>query len=158
MEGSVAVDDPLDPGVMFAVPIGNNGHDSLGGKLGFDFEFFETMQIGIDVGGLHFFSKDRTNYPVPNTYMQSRIYPFRTDVTIDPGPTWQCTVKLAARHFLAKASAHVEYSYVNHQKDKITLKDPTAVPFTPDDNEYLKNATKFLPEVLENGSRWSSHW
>lgn len=119
---------------FFSVPFGNNGHPSAGFTAGFNLDFKETIEIGGEVGYTHFFSKDFCNMPIPNNEFQTNLYPFSTDVSINPGDNWYFGARLAAYHFIDNLSMYFEWFVLDHQKDEICLKNPDPA---------------FVPEVLE---------
>lgn len=131
------------PNKVFSVPFGNNGHHSVGGVLGIDIDFVDTIAIGGEFGLTHFFSREYCKQPIPNNLYQSGIFPFKTDVTIYPGLNWHFGLKLQAYHFLDRLSCYFQYMIVTHRHDEIKLKkcDPA-----------------FKPEALECRSCWQSQF
>ena len=131
------------PTKVFSVPFGNNGHNAVGGTLGIDLDFVDTIAVGGEVGFTHFFSREYCNQPVPNNIYQSGIYPFKTDIKVCPGLNWQFGLKLQAYHFLERLSCYFQYMMVTHRKDEIKLKkcDPA-----------------FKPEALECRSCWQTQF
>jgi hypothetical protein len=131
------------PNKVFSVPFGNNGHHSVGGVLGIDLDFVDTVAIGAEFGLTHFFSRDYCNQPMPTSIYQSGIYPFRTDYSVCPGLNWQFGLKMQAYHFLDRLSCYFQYMIVTHRNDSIKLKkcDPA-----------------FKPEALECRSCWQTQF
>lgn len=123
----------------FAVPFGNNGHNALGMSFGLNFDFVETIEIGGEVGFTHFFRKDFSCYFVPNFEGQQGIFPFMTNVSIQPGHNWHFAGKISAYHFLEHLSLYFQYVMIDHGPDDI-------------DTKVCDDA--FLPEVLECRSSW----
>jgi hypothetical protein len=121
---------------FFAAPFGNNRHASAGLTAGVNLDFLETIEIGGEMSFTHFFKKKYCNMPVPNSPFQTNIYPYSTDVSIQPGENWYFCARIAAYHFLDRLSMHFEWYVLDHQKDHIDL-------ITPDPNNV------FLPGVLE---------
>lgn len=119
---------------FFAAPFGSNKHSSVGLTAGINLDFIETIEIGGEVGWTHFFKRNFCNYPVPTSEFQQNLYPYSTDVSIQPGENWYFCVRLAAYHFLDRLSMHFEWYVLDHQKDHI---------------EVLNDDPAFLPEVLE---------
>lgn len=138
---TAAVGDIKDQSLMFSVPFGNNGHDAIGGKVGFLIDFTETMEIGIDAGATHFFEKSFSNYRMPTNIYQSGIFPFSTGVKVNPGLNCFGSFKLAAHNFLGNLSTYCQYLVVSHNNDRICLCRPDAA---------------FQPCVLEKRSCWNS--
>ncbi|KKP29296.1 MAG: hypothetical protein UR12_C0010G0013 [candidate division TM6 bacterium GW2011_GWF2_30_66] len=138
---TAAVGDIKDQCLMFSLPFGNNGHDAIGGKVGFLIDFTQTMEIGIDAGATHFFEKTFTNYRMPTSIYQTGIFPFATTAKVCPGLNCFGTFKLAAYHFLGNLSTYWQYAIVSHNNDKICLCKPDSA---------------FIPSVLEKRSCWNS--
>lgn len=136
---SAAISKERDYDFAFGLPFGNNDHHALGIESGVNIDFVETVEIGMLAGLTHFFGKDVTNFPVPNHECQSGIFPFRTNVEIDPGFNWYFGLKMHARHFIDRLSFYIQYLYLCHQDDSIRLKKPDPA---------------FFPEVLEERSAW----
>jgi hypothetical protein len=127
---------------LFAAPIGNNGHNAIGFSTGINFDFIETVEVGIEGGITHFFPRDIHNMHIPTSVYQTGIFPFATDVTLQPGMNWHFGAKLAAYHFVDRLSGHFQYLIVEHKDNQICLKNPDPA---------------FLPKVLEKRSGWKSH-
>src|SRR5690606_8988043 len=134
--GSFSPSGARNPNQLFAAPFANNGHSSVGFTTGMNFDFIETIEIGGEIGFTHFFKKNFCNYPIPNSQFQTTLFPFKTDVSINPGNNWYFGGRLSAYHFIGHLSMCFEWFVLDHKQDKITLEKP-------DPN----NA--FLPEVLE---------
>lgn len=126
---------------FFWAPFGNNGHTSAGLTGGVNFDFLETIEIGGEAGWTHFFKKTFCDYPVPTNEFQNNLYPFSTDVSIQPGDNWYFCARIAAYHFLDRLSMHFEWYVLDHQKDHIHILDP--------EDEGTTENPIFLPEVLE---------
>ena len=131
-----------DANQLLAVPFGNNGHASYGGQAGFTLDFNDNFEIGSVVGVSGYTSRNEANMRMPNAENQSVIYPYTTSAKLQPGNTWYASLLINSHHFEEDLSFFMQYLYVGHSKDKITLN-------TPDDI--------FLPEVLEGKSIWNTH-
>jgi len=180
VDGTLAVGKKQCPSKLLARSFGNNGHHALGFNLGFDIDFFETVEIGISGGGAYFFNRDISNLFVPTHELQSTIFPFSTDVNYKPGNNWHFTALMNAYHFIENLSFHVQYIYVSHSNDKICLLRPntgtklTLEPGSCPTNQDIDPESKlaespcgctfnetpsenvFKPYVLEKRSSWSS--
>jgi hypothetical protein len=119
---------------FFAAPFGNNGHKSFGMTAGINLDFIETIEIGGEVGFTHFFKREFCNMPIPNSKFQYNLFPYSTNVSVQPGENWYFCARLAAYHFLDRLSMHFEWYVLDHQPDHINLLVPDPA---------------FLPEVLE---------
>lgn len=141
IEGSLAAGKPKDPSKMFGVSFGSDGHNAVGFTTGFNIDFTETIEIGAEAGFDHFFSRNFCKFHIPNSKLQSGIYPFAADVNIQPGNNWHFGAKLSAYHFLDRLSFYLEYLIVHHDHDRICLKQPDPA---------------FKPEILERRSYWKN--
>lgn len=139
--GSVDITGPTDPNQIFAAPFGNNGHKSYGGNAGFTLDFDNSFEIGSTVGVVTFSRRTENNLRMPNNPEQSVLYPYNASATINPGNTWFASLLLNCHNFEENLTFFMQYMYVGHSKDKVTLTNPSTV---------------FLPKVLENKSMWSS--
>lgn len=127
---------------LFGSPLGNNKHNAIGFCTGINFDFIETIEIGVEGGITHFFKRDIDHMHIPNNQFQQAIFPFQTDVSLQPGMNWHFGAKIAAYHFLERLSIHFQYLIVEHKEDSICLKKPDSA---------------FMPEILESRSAWRTH-
>ncbi len=121
--GGIATGRAKDPSQIFSLPFGNNGSNSVNFNVGMNLDFVETVEVGGEVGYSHFFKKDFANYRMPTNVMQSGLFPFATNVSIQPGDSAYVAGKLAAYHFLDRLSFYFQWVYVHHRKDCITILD-----------------------------------
>ncbi|MCX5922682.1 MAG: hypothetical protein NTX86_05150 [Candidatus Dependentiae bacterium] len=125
----------------FGLPFGNNGHNAAGFDAGINMDFYDTIEIGGEMGYTHFFKRSHVPLRVPNSPCQSGIYPYCTNVCYQPGTNWSIAAKLSAYHFLANLSMYFQYLLVMHKQDKICLMQPDK---------------DFFPELLERRSDWKT--
>lgn len=128
--GSFSPGHQRDTNEFYGLPFGNNGHSAAGITGGLDLDFVETIAIGGEVGYTHFFGKDFDCYRIPNDKLQNNIFPFRTNVHVQPGHNIHYGGKIAARHFLGNLSMYFQYISLQHFEDTICLQkpDPAFVP------------------------------
>ena len=143
-----------DTSKVFSVPFGNNRHTAVGLDVGLNFDFVETIEIGAEVGVVHFFDKNFCGYRVPNHVKQRVFFPFTTDVNIQPGRNWHFAAKIAAFHFLDKLSMYFQYVMVEHKEDTVRLLDKSKCK--PPCSATLTDDTVFQPQVLEEISAWKT--
>jgi hypothetical protein len=124
-----------------SLAFGNNGHSSVGATGGFMFDFEDTIEIGAELGITAFFENKFNNVPVPTHEQQRVVYPFRTNIVVQPGYNWHTAVTMNAYEFVNNVNFYFKYVFVTHTKDTISLQ---------------KANGNFLPHVLENQSEWSS--
>jgi len=109
----------------FALPSGNNGHWSYGGRFGCTFDFAEFFAVGAEAGFTAFSKRNYINFPVPTAddravaELQSGIFPSLETVTIHPGFNWNFAATLSAYHFLGRWSTWVQYEVMGHNQDEI---------------------------------------
>ncbi len=142
LDGTIAAGKERKRNDAFAVSFGSNDHHAIGANAGIDLDFADTVEIGAEVGFAHFFKRSFCNVFIPTSKFQSGIYPFATDVSIQPGNNFHIGAKLAAYHFLDYLSFFFQYILVEHKDDKITLKEPDPA---------------FMPEILECKSTFKVH-
>lgn len=167
-EAQVAIEKPRDRELLLSVPFGNDGHNAIGFTSGFHIDFFETVEIGFHGGITQFFGRNIDKYRLPTHRTQSGIYPFSTDVYVKPGNNHHMSVLFHAYRFVDKLSGFVEFVFVNHDEDRITIRDPEArmlsdYPSTcnPGQSEELlfrvqqqECLTKFTSQFLTTGANY----
>ena len=146
---------PLSPvrdySILYSLPFGNNGHQSVGGNVGITFDFVDTVEIGFEGGATFFLPQDIAQMPVPNHELQRVLYPYRRDVHYAPGFNWQFGANLNAIEFIKNISFLFDYDFIQHTQDKITQLNFKVDQLTTQiGNEY------FIPEMLEELSPWTS--
>jgi hypothetical protein len=124
---------------MFAIPHGNNGHESIGFDLGFTLDFADTLEIAVEGGGTFFNTKNKL-MRIPTHELQSTIFPCTTCARFKPGNNWHLLATLHARYFLDKLSAYLQLAIIDHEKDCISVK---------------QSSTIFRPDLLVALSPWS---
>jgi hypothetical protein len=132
---------------LYGLPFGNNKHTAAGFTVGVDLNFIGTIQIGGAFGFTHFFSRDFDCFRVPNSKLQSTIYPFTTSVCVEPGNNLHFEGTILARHFLGNLSMFFQYINLEHQQDCITLQKPDSA-FLPD---VLSQTTGFKTKLANIG-------
>ena len=139
--GSLDVTAPINPNQVLARPFGNNGHKSYGGNAGFTLDFDNNFEIGAAVGLVAFTSRVEPNLRMPSDIDQSVLYPYATSAKISPGNSWFISLLMNSFHFEENLNFYMQYIYLGHGTDKITLTQPDAA---------------YFPQVLESKSAWSS--
>lgn len=152
LQASLPAAKKKDRTQLFALPLGNDGHYALGGRVGFAIDFHETLEFGASGGATHFFATDFTNFRVPTSDTQSGIYPFATNVRRQPGLNTYFDIYVTAHHFICLLSMWVQYSITRHNHDKIKLLNPADVGiFKPD---VLECVTKWESQMLNTGATY----
>jgi len=149
LEGGFAYSpaDAVNTSQLYGHMIGNNKHWAAGLVAGICFDFVETVEIGAEVGYTHFFAECFDCFRVPNSKLQNNIYPFMTEVSVQPGHNMHYALKLTARNFLEKLSGYFQFIALEHTEDCISLlnPDPAFVPST------LAHKTGFKVKVANIG-------
>lgn len=114
----------MNRSLLYSLPFGNDGHTSIGFDVGLAFDFIRTIEIAFLAGMMHFFPRNVSKYRLPTSSIQSGIFPFATDVKVQPGNNFNFVATMSARRFLDKLSAHVEWVFVKHETDELTLLNP----------------------------------
>lgn len=109
---------------LLSLPFGNNGHYSLGGGVGFMFDFLDSVEVGFEGGGTYFFEKC-IHRPVPNHPLQRVVYPYSTDVNVKPGFNWHFKANMNAYQFMNHVSFWATYEFIEHKKDRYCLSNNT---------------------------------
>lgn len=143
LTGSFSPGKAMPPGKLFAVPFGNNKHTAVGFSGGINFDFVETVEIGGEFGYTHFFERTFFDVPVPTSIFQNNLYPFSTDINVNPGGNLYFSGKIAAYHFVDMLSMFFQYVVVEHKQDKIDLLRG-------------KDVGVFFPDILEAKSSFKT--
>lgn len=145
--GSIATGKDRDPNHMFALSFGSDDHHSVGTTFGINVDFMDTVEVGGEFGFTHFFKRNLNCMPTPTSLCQSGIFPFKTDVNIEPGHNWHFGLKMSAHHFLDKLSGYFQYLILQHENDTITVKNCDCA-FKP---EVLEKNTTFKVQMANIG-------
>jgi len=134
----------------FSIPSGNDGYVGYTLEGAFDMDFNQNFQLSLGGGAVFYGSKEYSEYRMPSSIYQAGIYPWMTKLRRKPGPVWYANLSLKAHEFIKNFSASLEYIYIQHNRDSITLLES---------NETRKTA--FIngkgPETLQEYSRWKSN-
>jgi hypothetical protein len=84
--GSLNLSKATDPADAFAVPVGNNGHNSWYVRGGIALDFFETVEIAADIGFTGFNSRKVSNMFIPNTNPDFTRVPYTHDPAYTESP------------------------------------------------------------------------
>lgn len=152
----------VNPSCLFALPGGNNGHTGLGFGAGLNFDFVETIEIGVQASMTEWLSRRYCNYPVPTNNFQQGLFPYKADLTLKPAANWTFAALMNAYHFLDRLSVWAQWVATYHGRDSFC--DIELHPFVVhEQNQPYPSSPpgQPLPEVevskMECESRWSSH-
>lgn len=144
--GTFAVGKAKDPDVLLSLPFGNNGHHAIHASGGFGVDFYDTVEFSIEGGATHYFDRTYTER-VPTHKLQSLLFPYKTEVKVEPGKTWHMAMCLNAHNFIDHLSVYAQYSYLNHGVNSIALTTPDAA-FIP---SRLEEQTNYKAQMLDVG-------
>lgn len=142
----------------FAVPFGNQAGEyglTIDGAIGFDFPVVPQaarQSMGFSLGGglLLFNEHTELNQRFPSTDLQVGIFPWKAAKVLKrPGETWYFNVGFKAEQFLEGFSFYADYTYTNHIKDRLTIKEAK----TPVDRQALFDAGV---ASMQNNSSWKN--
>jgi hypothetical protein len=166
-----------DPLQLLALPFGNNGHTSAGVFGGLEFEFIDNLDFTAGGGVTKFFKQDICNMPLPTHELESKIYPYKADVEVDPGYTAQATATIRARNLIDRLSVWFQFMFLSHSEDRIKI----CRSYIPEESDYYpRNLTSndrikttlsvspdlarrtlrqgFLVDKVENLSKWETNF
>lgn len=129
----------------FSISVGNDGFTGItaDGSIALDFPGMFQLSGG---GGISFYMpKNYASYRIPTNVAQVGLIPWTTPISRDPGPIWYANISLKAENFSPGFSGFFDFTYTEHLKDKITIKDPNS-----------QRAALFLPAVAEERSGWKA--
>lgn len=129
---------------VLALPFGNDGHASVGGGLGFTFDFAESVEIGVEGGATYFFETTQTR-PFPTHELQRLLYPFDAKVKSKPGTNWNFKALLHAYQFLKHVNFWFTYELIEHSRDCYKICDASKAQY-------------YVPEVLTCRSDWRAQF
>ena len=136
--GSIATGHIKEPSVVFSLPFGNNGSNAVNLSAGMNFDFAETVEIGTEVGYSHFFAKKILIIIVrQQTYCKAEFSLCNTGTRATRAipllwpANWQHTI------FLIGCHSAIQWVYVHHRKDHVTLINPDPAFINIDDNNPL---------------------
>ncbi len=143
---SLAAAEATNIAKLYDLPLGNNKHNALQFNAGICLDFFETIELDIQGGVTHFYSRTSLQR-VPTSTLQSTLFPYVTNVKCSPGNSWFMAFGTNAYHFLDNLSAYVQYVYMAHLHDhnELVVPDPAFVP------EQLDNISQFKVQLANFG-------
>lgn len=148
--GTFAVAKKRDYLDLWSLPFGNNGHNALRARAGVNLAFYETVEVGGEVGFTRFGSRTINSLPVPTNNYQTLIFPYNTTADYRPGNNMHIGLGLYVYRALGILSASAMYVFINHDQDDITLiNQPTS--------GAACSTTAFKPSYLASQTAWKAH-
>jgi len=126
---------------LLGLSFGNDGHMSAGATAGFMFDFEESIEVGGELGATFFMPRTLINVPCPTHALQRVVYPFKTDLSMQPGYNLHFSVCMNAYNFIENINFYGVFRYVQHMQDTYTLVNANA---------------NFFPQYLNTNSSWNS--
>ena len=126
---------------LLSLSFGNDGHMSAGATGGFMLDFEDSIEVGGEVGVTFFMPRTINNMPCPTHQLQRVVYPFKTDVTMQPGNNIHFSVCMNAYNFMENVNFYAMFRYVQHMEDTYAL---------------VNANPNFHPEFLNENSMWNS--
>lgn len=111
---------------LLYVPLGNEGHLGFSGNAGIAIDLKDSCCLAAGAGVTMFNEKNISGFRIPNHPEQVGFYPFKIDVSRKLGHTYYGFASLKAVEFESGASFYTDLVYISHNKDSITLKDPSS--------------------------------
>lgn len=152
----------VNPRQLLAIPGGNNGHTGLGLGAGLNFDFVNTIEIGVQASMTEWLSRHYCNYPVPTNNFQVGLLPYKANLDIKPGTNWTFAALMNAYHFLDRLSVWAQWVATYHNRNSFC--NIELLPFIPHEQTAPAQSTppgQPLPEVevskMMCESRWDSH-
>ncbi|MBD3273185.1 hypothetical protein GF385_02425 [Candidatus Dependentiae bacterium] len=127
----------------FSLPTGNDGFWGVTVDGAINFALPASIQFGFGVGLAYFFERDLDDYRIAANDSQQAIFPWKAKIKKDPGLLWNFNASLKALQFLDNFSAYMDFIYLRHNRDEITMREDDE-----DRNDY------FLPSTNEENSKW----
>lgn len=135
--GAIPLSDQIDPNDILAIPVGNNDHYSVGMSTGFTLDFLDTVDLAIEGGFTHFFSHKTCNAPLPTFSLENGLFPYKADINVQPGSTWNFGITMNAYHFLDRLSFWIQYMLLSHGQNDIKV----CKSYIPDGSVFSPNYT-----------------
>jgi len=145
----------VSPRQIFGLPISNNGHFGIGFNVGMDFDFLESIEVGIQASMTKFHDRCYSNVPVPTNALQAGLFPFKADFNKTPGTNWTFGATLNAHYFLDRLSAYAQFVVISHSQDcfsNVVLKPCSSL------KQFIKDDPGLLPTVLTKKMSHESQW
>lgn len=141
---------------LFALPTGNNGHWSYGGRFGMTIDFVDAFTIGGEIGFTGFTPRVYKRFPAPTQELQSGVFPEVVSMRVTPGFNWNFAAYFGSYRFLDRFSAWAQYVVVSHQRDEFEL----VSPWDPNCYDYHTGITerKILFHKLRQESSFRAHF
>jgi hypothetical protein len=108
-------------GRLIDMPMGNDGFYGVTGTAEVNFDFPGMVQVGGGVKLTLFNDDDIGKQHVPSHKNQQGFYPWKASVTKRPGPLVTAYLTMKAEHFVDYLTCYMNYIFVSHDKDSITI-------------------------------------
>jgi hypothetical protein len=133
----------LDNVLKTLVPIGNDGFAGFMLETGVTLDFKDTINLTFAAGYTIFKERSIADYRLPNGKYQCVLYPFTQNVSKKRGATWHLNGSMYAEDFIPGMKCFMDYSWVVHRRDTITLDDATMLPVFVDGLDVAARLSEF---------------
>lgn len=125
------------------VPLGNEGFTGFLFEGALCLDFKNTINMTVAAGYTMFKERSIAGYRVPNNQYQCVLYPFTQDVTKKRGGTWHLSASMYAQDFIEGMQCYLDYSWIVHRRDTVTLDVAANLPIFKDGLPVLERLSEF---------------
>lgn len=125
------------------VPVGNDGFTGFMMEAGACLDFKDTINFTVLAGYTIFKERSIKDYRLPNGKYQCVLYPFKQNVSKKRGGTWHMTASMYAEEFIPGMKCFLDYSWIVHRPDTVTLDDATKLPIFKEGLEVVSRLSEF---------------
>ncbi len=125
------------------VPLGNDGFTGFMVEGAASLDFKNTVNMTFAAGYTIFKERSIKGMRVPNNQYQCILYPFKQDVTKKRGGTWHLSASMFAQDFIEGMKCYIDYTWVVHRRDTVTLDVAANLPIFKDGLPVLERLSEF---------------
>lgn len=147
----IPVAKAVDVDKIFASPLGNDGFWSMTADGALTFDFAQSIQMSLG-GGVVVSETKTVSQRMPNDSHQSGLYPWKTQVSKQPGTTWYMNASFKSDDFTGGLSFYFDYIFTQHLKDSLSILDSN----TDRKTEFNKALDKAVQESAWRSQQWQA--
>ena len=125
------------------VPLGNDGFTGFLMETAVGLDFKDTINLTVAGGYTIFKERSIAGYRVPNNEFQCILYPFTQNVSKKRGGTWHLSASMYAQDFIQGMQCFLDYSWIVHRRDTITLDTVANLPIFEKGLPVLERTSEF---------------
>jgi len=133
----------LDNVLKTLVPVGNDGFAGFMLETGATLDFKDTINFTVAAGYTFFKDRSIANYRLANGKYQCVLYPFTQNVSKKRGGTWHMNISMYSEDFIPGMKCFMDYSWIVHRKDTITLDNAALLPVFSDGLDVAARLSEF---------------